>query len=172
MFLKFTRWEVWVLVVCKSLGERCWPPLRSSNLQMLDTWNERWKWKRKTKICKMSRHPAFCSLFYKLVCKTSHVSVSKDLQVLETWNIHQENISIKNKDNQNFKLATSLVCNLHNCLWITCTLDRNISMCKIVTIRISLKCKVQTSQGVNLKLYSFIFYQDETLVKILTPCDL
>ena len=51
-----------------------------------------------------------------LACKISHVSISKDLQVLETWNIHQENGSKKNEDHQNFKLATSLVCNLNNSL--------------------------------------------------------
>ena len=64
----------------------------------------------------MSRYRAFCSVFYMLACKISHVSISKDLQVLETWNIHQENGSKKNEDHQNFKLATSLVCNLNNSL--------------------------------------------------------
>ena len=44
----------------------------------------------------------------------SYLSVSKYLQALETWNIHEENISIRNKDNQNVKFATSPVCNLHN----------------------------------------------------------
>ena len=72
--------------------------------------------KMKVKDALISRYLAFCFVFYTLVCKISRVSISKDLQVLETWNIHQENISIKNKDNQNFELAASLVCNLHNSL--------------------------------------------------------